>query len=62
MVRTLLPRAEELHGLYAAMALLVCLGAAATAYSAMQAKSAVLVLALDWVLVLLGVQASPAMV
>ena len=42
-------QAEELHGLYSAMALLVCLGAAATAYSATQAKLAVSVLAGDWV-------------
>ena len=31
VVRTLLPSAEELNGLYSVMALLVCLGAAATA-------------------------------
>jgi len=60
VVRTLLPHAEELHGLYSAMALLVCLGAAATAYSATQAKFAVGVLALDWVLTLLGVRLAHA--
>lgn len=38
VVRTLLPHAEELHSLYAAMALLVCLGAATTASSATAAR------------------------
>ena len=62
VVRTLLPHAEELHSLYAAMALLVCLGAAATASSATAAKSAVAVLLLDYLLVLLGVQTAHALV
>jgi hypothetical protein len=62
VVRTLLPRAEELHGLYAAMALLVCLGAAATASSATAAKAAVAVLCLDYVAVLLGLQVAHAAV
>ena len=60
VVRTLLPHAEELHSLYSAMALLVCLGAAATAYSATQAKSAVGVLAVDWVLTVMGIAAAHA--
>ncbi len=50
VVRTLMPGAEDLNGLYSAMALLVCLGAAATAYSATQAKATVAVLALDYLL------------
>ena len=60
VVRTILPHAEELHSLYSAMALLVCLGAAATAYSATQAKFAVAVLAADWVLTLLGISLAHA--
>ena len=42
------------------MALLVCLGAAATAYSATQAKGAVAILALDWLLTVCGVCAAHA--
>ena len=54
-VRTLLPHAEELTPLYAVMALLVCLGAAATAHSATQAKGAVATLALDALLTYFGI-------
>ena len=36
VVRTILPEHEQLHPTYSVMALLVCLGAAATAYSATQ--------------------------
>jgi hypothetical protein len=48
VVRTLIPQAEELNSLYAAMALLVCLGAAATAYSAMQVAGWSLLIATDY--------------
>mmetsp|Transcript_32939 Transcript_32939/g.105036 ORF Transcript_32939/g.105036 Transcript_32939/m.105036 type:complete len:1137 (+) Transcript_32939:233-3643(+) len=52
VVRTILPSAEELGWLYALMALIVCLGATATAHSATQAKATFAVLLADWLLTL----------
>ena len=60
VVRTLLPHAEELGGVYSLMALLVCLAVAATAHSATQAKAAVATLALDYLCVVGGAQLAHA--